>query len=112
MIKTLVNSYKNAEKAIHNFFGFTEDWRVLPIEDATDVYWYVDSGEVMYSNSKEKLAAYMAGDDEGDEIYGGEQYHGIRIDKEGSTLIGLNTQCDGNVFLMVFDSTKEIKRES
>lgn len=100
----LLKDYKDLEKEIYNYFSFEENWRVYPIEDSTQSEWSLTYSEIVYSNNLREdyknEANYFGGAlYSANSIYRTELYTGIIID----------TECDGNIFFMIFDNAKEIK---
>lgn len=99
----LLDTLVQTEKAIHQYFGYEEDWKVLPIQNYTSFYWYIEDGSVYYGDTpKEALladACYC------DSILYRDGIHR----KDDFTMIAVDTQTDGNKFLSIFDNTKEIQ---
>jgi hypothetical protein len=58
----LLDTYNEIRKQIFDYFGYVEDWVVIPLDDATEYYWcLVDGNEgyggiVRFSEAEEKLA--------------------------------------------------------
>ncbi len=38
----LLKEYFELQTKIHDYFGYEEDWKVIPLEDSTDFYWCCD----------------------------------------------------------------------
>lgn len=101
-MKELLNKYAALEKQILDWFGFTPEWHVYPISNETNSHWMIFRNKVAYSpepytpDSIEKGAG----------LYTAEV---IRppLSANGFTALVVNTQCDGNYFLMIFDNSKE-----
>jgi len=107
MIKEL-----GAEKEIHKFFGYVEDWVAIPLDDRRDMFWKLNGGEghgatVLYNEDRDAVL------NETGEHYESAIYTQRFLPKwvyraDGYTLICLDTQCDGNKFLSIFDNSKEV----
>lgn len=108
-IKNLLNRYQEIEQQIYNYFGYKEDWSKFCIDDCTEYFWYFGKCEdVFYCNARNKEEAKKI-------ILIGIESYSCRIinnhiyKKNDLTLMLLNTECDGNIFLSIFDNSKEIK---
>jgi len=112
----LLDSFFKLRKEIHDYFGYTEDWVTIPLMDGTGYYWNLrkrpDSDlykDVRYHEeplTKETL--------EGGATYSAVIYTQRFLSKwvyrtEDYTMICVDTQTDGNKYLMVFDNSKECK---
>ena len=108
-MKTL-KDYFNLQKKVYDYFGYAEDWRVIPLEDATDAYWHLTgegSGDSVCFSPKKEF------DDEGC-LYMNRVYTQRFLPKwvyrgEDYTMVCVDTHVDGNKFLQVFDNSKEVK---
>lgn len=113
-----LTQYFEAEKAVHEHIGFTEQWKVYPLEDSTEMYWHVNRNDVYFAETIDALRYGLSEEgmfDNPEElpeedyyknnlirteyIYRGSEYTGILVD----------TQTDGNKFLQIFDNSKEVK---
>lgn len=70
----LLDNYFSLQKQIHDYFGYVEDWKVIPLEDSTRYYWQLEqnsdgSGVVRFAESKKKLKDIDAGEYYENEIY-------------------------------------------
>lgn len=106
----LLDEHKANLEQIYAYFGYVEDWRVLPLNDAREYYWRLDGegpGTVTYSEVQEALDDEDAGDVYEDQIY--TQRHLPKWVYRGAeyTMIVVDTQTDGNQFLQIFDNAKE-----
>jgi hypothetical protein len=102
-MKQLLDTLAQTEKAIHQYFGYEEDWKVLPIQDYTSFYWYIEGESVYYGDTPQE--ALLADVCYIDSILYGHDIHR----KDDFTMIPVDTQTDGNQFLSIFDNTKEIQ---
>ena len=115
-IKEKILNYFELAKEIHKYFGYTEDWVCIPMDDHMEDYWMV-TGK---GNSKEDHVVYSPKPfteesiTDGMEIYGGTLYTQRFLPKwvyrgKEFTMISVDTHTDGNKFLMIFDNKKECK---
>lgn len=101
----LLDDYFALQRQIYEHFGYVEDWVVIPLEDSTEYFWRVtEEGEVQYSEDE-------TFEDE-DKLYSNEIYTQRHLPKhiyraDDCTMICVDTHCDGNHFLQIFDNTKE-----
>jgi len=54
----ILDEYLKLEKEIHAYFGYVEDWRIIPIDDAREYYWKLDGegpGTVTFAETKYTL---------------------------------------------------------
>ena len=110
-MKTL-DDYFELQRQIFEHFGYTQDWRVLPLDDARGYYWRLDGegpGTVTFAETEEKLAS--DGDYYENEIY--TQRHLPRWVYRAAdyTLVVVDTHTDGNQLLQVFDNAMERPNE-
>lgn len=101
----LLKQYFELQNKIYEYFGYVEDWVVIPLEDSTEYYWITDGDSVRFAETKEKLSS------DGNYyeniiykqrflkkwVYRGEKY----------TMICVDTRTDGNKFLQIFDNKME-----
>ena len=111
----LLDNYFKLQKEIYDYFGYVEDWVVIPLEDNTEFYWYLtgeDYGHsVVYGHSKEQLmdvgslnfysATIYTQRFLPKWVYRGEEY----------TMVCADTHTDGNKFLMIFSNNLEIENQ-
>lgn len=105
----MLKEYFELQKQIHDYFGYVEDWVTIPLEDCTDDLWCLSgegSGDSVYH------AATME-DFQTGSFYGGPIYTQRFLPKyvyrgDAFTMVSVDTQCDGNKYLMVFDNSKQI----
>lgn len=105
----LLDSYEAIRAEVFAYFGYEEDWRVIPLDDARHYFWKLDGegpGTVMFANTEEELES-ETGNYYEHEIY--TQRHLPKWVYRGAefTMIVVDTHCDGNKFLQVFTNANE-----
>lgn len=115
----LLDDYFKLQKQIYDYFGYKEDWVVIPLNDATEYFWVLAEfsdghGTVTFANKKELLERDKFGHfpDHG-EYYSNEIYTQRFLPKwiyeaPDYTMIVVDTHTDGNKFLQMFDNAKRI----
>ncbi len=96
---------------VFNYFGYVEDWRVIPLDDSREYFWRLDGEgprEVHFADSEEELGS------ESGNYYVNEIYTQRHLPKwvyrgEDFTMIVVDTHTDGNMLLQIFSNSKEIK---
>ena len=113
----LLNEYNQKRQELFDYFGYEENWRVFPVDDATMYYWRLHGenfgnedydNEVLFADTLEELEA-ESGNFYSNEIY--TQRHLPKWVYRGAdyTMVVVDTHTDGNKFLQIFDNAKEIK---
>jgi len=108
-----LDDYFKLQKEIHDYFGYKEDWVVIPLDDAREYYWYLNGNdEVKFAKEKDNVF-----DGTMDDGYSNKIYHQRFLPKhvyraENYTMICVDTYTDGNKFLQIFDNSKELKNEN
>ena len=116
----MFDEYFELQKKIHDYFGYKEDWVVIPLEDHREYYWQLN--QVVDKNGEDN-GGYVRYYDEPltqeildgpGEYYESEIYTQRFLPKwvyrtEEYTLICMDTHTDGNKFLGIFDNSKEMK---
>ncbi len=105
----LLDEYFDIQQKIFDFFGYVEDWRVIPLSDCRDKFWRLTGdgpGEVQYADTEDELK------DESDNYYVDDIYTQRHLPRwvyrgDGFTLVCCDPHIDGNKFLRVFDNSKE-----
>lgn len=108
----LLDDYFKLQKEIYDYFGYKEDWRVIPIEDCRGYYWYLE-GE---GHNDNVLFAETMDDFKKGSYYSNEIYTQRFLPKwvyrgPEYTMICVDTHTDGNQFISVFENSKELKEE-
>lgn len=104
-----LDDYMWQRREIFAYFGYVEDWRILPLDDAREFYWRLDGegpGTVTCATTEEELRT-GEGNCFQNEIY--TQRHLPKWVYRGPkyTMVVVYTHTDGNQLLQVFDNSKE-----
>lgn len=107
-----LEQYFELQEKIYNYFGYVEDWVVIPLDDSTGFFWQLTGegygDDVRFAKSKELLL------NDSDEIYSDSIYTQRFLPKwvyrgKDYTMVVADTHTDGNKFLRVFANDKEVK---
>ena len=109
-----LKKYFDLQQKIYDYFGYVEDWVVIPLEDSTRYNWVLiqgigGGGRVWYSEAE--FTPDMIRD--GSQLYSCIIYTQRFLPRwvhraDDYAMICADTQTDGNKFLMVFDNSKEL----
>jgi hypothetical protein len=107
----LLDQYFEIQKKIYEYFGYTEDWRVIPLDDARKYYWHITGDghgdQVRFAKHEENLFSFTVDDGYSNDIYTQRFLPKWVYRGKDYTMICVDTHTDGNKFLQVFDNTKE-----
>lgn len=106
----LLDEEQRIRQEIFDYFGYKEDWKVLPFDDGREFYWFLDGDEVRFNPSKVDLLQ-----DDNDTGYSNVIWNYRHLPKqeyrgEKYTMLIVDTQTDDNKFLQIFDNTKKIEK--
>ena len=101
----LLDEYSKLKEEIYNYFGYIEDWVVIPIEDRREYFWDLGNNEVIYAENEND---FNTGNYYEDEIYTQRFLTKWVYEKEDYTMICVDTHTDGNKFLAIYDNSKRI----
>lgn len=114
----LLKNYFKLQKEIYDYFGYEEDWVVIPLDDATTYHWILQEdsmggGKVWFSD--DTLTPELIR--KGEQLYSNTIYTQRFLPRwiyrtEDYTMICVDTNTDGNKFLQIFDNSKEITQPS
>lgn len=100
----LLDDYFDLKRQIYEFFGYEDGWRSLPLDAELESFWGLNCRYgVRWADSEEELQRQ---DYYGGEIYAPSGSTGI-WPKDEYTLMAVDTNCDGNIFLIVFSNSKK-----
>ena len=107
----LLKEYEAKKQEIFDYFGYVEDWVVIPLDDATEYYWYIrgdmNNGAVRFAETVDTLFN-GSGDYYENPIYTQRFLPKWVYEGENYTMICVDTRTDGNKFLQIFDNSKKI----
>jgi len=114
----LISKWDELRKQVHEYFGYKEDWVCLPMETHLGEHWMICGPENERSsvvNSKEEFT--LSSISAGNSIYGSRIYTQRFLPKwvyrgEDLTMISVETGCDGNRILMIFENKLECKDDT
>lgn len=107
----LLNDYFRLRLELFDYFGYVENWKAIPVDDATQYYWQLSGesfgDEVLFADTLEELEN-RDGNFYSNEIY--TQRHLPKWIYRGAdyTMVVVDTHVDGNKFLQIFDNAKEV----
>lgn len=110
-----LDEYFALQSEIYEYFGYRENWCVIPIDDCREMYWTLTGeghgDEVIYSPTKESVLKYDEILD--DDVYVDEIYTQRFLPKwvyrgQDYTMVCVNTHADGNRFLSIFSNDCEV----
>lgn len=104
----LLDEYFEIQQKIYDYFGYEEEWKVIPLEDRRMYLWYVSEDGVIFA---EKIEDFETGNYYGDEIYTYRFLPKYIYETEDYTMICVDTHTDGNKFLAIYDSQKRLKED-
>lgn len=101
----ILDKYLTVQKEIYDYFGYVEDHVVIPIDDRREMFWSFDGNDITYAEVEEDLRTF-SGDYYGDSLYKQRFLTKWVYEKEDYTMICIDTGCDGNKFLAIYDNNK------
>tara|TARA_B110000263_G_scaffold191115_1_gene168962 strand:+ start:253 stop:582 length:330 start_codon:yes stop_codon:yes gene_type:complete len=104
----LLDQYFEIQKQIYEHFGYTEDWVVIPLDDAREYFWQCDGHTVRFAKTVEELESN--GDYYENEVYTQRFLSKWVYEADDYTMICSDTRTDGNKFLQVFDNAKRYEK--
>ena len=103
----LLDDYIKLQDQIYKYFGYVEDWVAIPIDDAREYFWVLETNTVCFAKTELELS------NKDGEYYENEIYTQRFLPKwvypaDGYTMICVDTHTDGNKFLQIFDNSKNL----
>jgi len=108
-IRQLLDLFFKTRKEIHDYFGYKEDWVTIPLMDGTEHYWNLRDKDVRYHETPLTQKLLEIGGHYSAVIYTQRFLSKWVYRTDDYTMICVDTQTDGNKYLMVFDNNKECK---
>lgn len=108
-----LKQYFELQQEIFRYFGYVEDWAVIPLDDATDMYWILEQeedggGQVLFCAEPITQEVLDSGLFYSNRIYTQRFLPRWVYPGQDYTLICVDTQTDGNKFLTIFSNDKRI----
>ena len=103
----LLEELNQKKKEIYDYFGYKEDWAVIPLEDSSEYYWNLTKGEVRFADEKRDLIN-LTGKHYSYDIYTQKFLPKWVYKGKDYTMIVVDTHTDGNKFLSIFNNGKEV----
>ena len=105
-----VDKYFKLQEEIYEYFGYVEDWCVIPIDDSREYYWKLYKSSVLFAEEKEDVVE-ETGNHYCNDIYTQRFLPRYVYRAEDYTMVCVDTNTDGNKFLQIFDNSKEVPVE-
>ncbi|WP_226035699.1 hypothetical protein [Aquibacillus saliphilus] len=102
----IISKFFNQQQEIYDYFGFVEDWVVLPFDDRRGFAWKLTGSEVSFGRREDIIND--TGNQYVDSIYKQRFYDKWVYVGEDYTMVMVDTQTDGNRFLAIFDNDRRI----
>jgi hypothetical protein len=105
----ILDDYLALQAEIFAYFGYVEDWRVIPVDDQRTSFWYLEGegpGEVHYADSEKELRD-RDGNYYVDDIYTQRHLPKWVYRGEEYTMVCCDPHVDGNQFLRIFSNALE-----
>lgn len=111
----LLDDYFILKEQLFEYFGYVEDWVVIPIDDARKYVWRLNGteerGEIQFADTVNDLNDIEAGEYYINEIYTQRFLPKYVYRGKDYTMICVDTHTDGNRFLQIFSNENEIKND-
>lgn len=109
----LLDKYNETVKGIHDYFGYVEDWKVIPLDDRRGLFWRLEQddtghGRVVYAETQKQVET-ESGSHYEDEIYTQRFLPKWVYRGDAYTMICVDPHVDGNKFLAIFSNALEVK---
>jgi hypothetical protein len=110
----LVDNYFKLQKELFKYFGYTQNWCIIPTDPCMGKYWMITGPKDQSSTSVVWSPVQFTKQtiEDGDSIYSGTIYTQRFLSKwvyrgKNHTMVSVDTHTDGNKALMIFDNDKE-----
>ena len=102
----LLTDYFELQQKIYDFFGYREDWRVIPLIDRRECYWALGEEAVLFAEKPLTHDLIALGNYYKDCIYRQRFLPKYVYEADGFTMISVDTHTDGNKFLAVYSNDR------
>lgn len=113
-MQEILNQYLDIQKKIFDYFGYVEDWTVIPLQIKTDKYWMICGPESNPSTSVfwDPVPFSVESIENAVDLYRGTIYNQRFLSKwvyrgKDYTMVSVDTHSDDNRFLMIFKNDME-----
>lgn len=114
VIPNIFTKYFDLEQAIHDYFGYKEDWVKIPLADFREDEWLLvqeENGSGWITHGPKINFETL---DAGNDIYSATIYTQRFLPQwvwrgPDYTLVAMDTHTDGNKYLGIFMNSKEVK---
>ena len=108
----LLDDYQNLRNELFDYFGYVEDWKVIPIDDCRGYIWYLTgegAGDSVYF--AESFQDFEEGEYYSNEIYAQRFLPKWVYRGKEYTMICVDTRTDDNKFLAIYENSKEMTED-
>jgi len=112
MKSEILNGFFNLRRDIKHYFGYEDDWEMLPLDDERDMYWMLVEGKspfVVYSEAPLTPKTISEGEFCFGPVFDHRKTRRTAYRRDDLVAVPVDTQTDGNKFLMIFDTAKEVE---
>jgi len=102
---SIIKEYNEALQKLYDHVGFKEDYVTYPIDDNTNMYWYIDNDKEIYYAETIDAEEYYSGT-----IYTQRFYDKYVYEGKDYTMIFANYHIDGMKYFSFFDNKKKIDK--
>jgi hypothetical protein len=105
----LLTDYFDLQEQIYQYFGYREDWLVIPLQDCCQYWWRVVGSpvnELQIAKTEQDLVS-QTGSFRTAEIFRHRHISKSLYRTNRYTMVVVDTHQDGNKFLRILDNTKE-----
>lgn len=110
----MLNGFFSLRKEIQAYFGYEEDWEVLPLSDERDMYWMLVEDKapfILYSSEPITAETIAEGDVVIGVVHDAHKTRRTAYRRDDFVAVPVDTRWDGNKYLMIFDVAKEVPPE-
>lgn len=105
----ILNDYFKIQEEIFNYFGYVENYRILPIENSIEFFWKIIGGEA--HGGEVRFSEDETFEDD-NKLYSNTIYTQRFLPKwvyrgKDYTMIVVDTHTEGNQYLQIFSNDKE-----
>lgn len=99
-INGIASQLFNSEDVLKSAFGYSDDWRIFMVRDCRNYFWFVDDSGLKFHETD------VSGEyDFSANLIKHQSSKKSIWEKDGMYLILMDTRCDGNIYLGLFDGS-------